>query len=151
MTGTRAVAGGQPSGVPAAGPSDEAAVRAAADPLAAEATWYVRPATGGQFGPATSEIMRIWLAEGRIAADTLVWRDGWRDWQEAQSVFRHSPSNGVVDGPSEGNGDSSNLSGAQRRPPLRGGAGPVPASGAVPPNWTCSLSRVATECPAQCC
>jgi hypothetical protein len=70
-----------------------------ADPLAAEATWYVRPATGGQFGPATSEIMRIWLAEGRIAADTLVWRDGWRDWQEAHQVFRQAPPNGVVDGP----------------------------------------------------
>ncbi len=83
----------------AAPPPRAAAARAAADPLAAEATWYVRPATGGQFGPATSEIMRIWLAEGRIAADTLVWRDGWRDWQEAQRVFRQPPPNGVVDGP----------------------------------------------------
>jgi hypothetical protein len=114
---------------PPAGPSDEAAGRAAADPLAAEATWYVRPATGGQFGPATSEIMRIWLAEGRIAADTLVWRDGWRDWQEAQRVFGQAPPSGVVDGPECGNGDRSNLSEDQRRPPLRGGAGPAPASG----------------------
>ena len=59
------------------------------DPLAetAEVVWYVRPPTGGQFGPATSEIIRGWLAEGRISADTLVWREGWRDWQEAGGVF----------------------------------------------------------------
>jgi hypothetical protein len=85
--------------------------RVAADPLAEEATWYVRPATGGQFGPATSAIMRIWLAEGRIAADTLVWRDGWRDWQEAQAVFG-------------GNGIRSNLpqQGGPRSAPVGPGA-----------------------------
>jgi hypothetical protein len=31
--------------------------------------------------------MREWIAEGRVAADSLVWREGWRDWQEASSVF----------------------------------------------------------------
>lgn len=31
--------------------------------------------------------MRTWLAEGRIAAETLVWREGWRDWREAEGVF----------------------------------------------------------------
>ena len=75
--------------------SPSPAARSAVDPLIEEATWYVRPATGGQFGPANSEIMRIWLAEGRIAADTLVWRDGWRDWQEARSVFRQVPPSGA--------------------------------------------------------
>jgi hypothetical protein len=59
------------------------------DPLDASAkvVWYVRPPTGGQFGPATPEIIRGWLAEGRISPDTLVWREGWRDWLEAGSVF----------------------------------------------------------------
>jgi hypothetical protein len=59
------------------------------DPLAdsPEVVWYVRPPTGGQFGPATSEIIRGWLAEGRISIDTLVWREGWRDWLEAGGVF----------------------------------------------------------------
>jgi hypothetical protein len=32
--------------------------------------------------------MRQWLAEGRISPDTLVWREGWRDWQQASAVFR---------------------------------------------------------------
>jgi hypothetical protein len=31
--------------------------------------------------------MRVWLAEGRVSGDCLVWREGWRDWQEAGSVF----------------------------------------------------------------
>jgi hypothetical protein len=59
------------------------------DPLAdsAEVVWYVRPPTGGQFGPAAPQVIRGWLAEGRISADTLVWREGWRDWLEAGGVF----------------------------------------------------------------
>jgi hypothetical protein len=59
------------------------------DPLAesAEVVWYVRPPTGGQFGPATPEVIRGWLGEGRISGDTLVWREGWRDWREAAGVF----------------------------------------------------------------
>jgi hypothetical protein len=59
------------------------------DPLleAPNAVWYVRPAAGGQYGPATAEIMRGWLGEGRVGADTLVWREGWRDWQEASAIF----------------------------------------------------------------
>jgi hypothetical protein len=65
------------------------AANLAPDPLAdaAEVVWYVRPPTGGQFGPATPEIIRGWLAEGRISTDTLVWREGWRDWLEAGGVF----------------------------------------------------------------
>ncbi len=61
----------------------------AVDPLteAGEVVWYVRPPSGGQFGPAGGEIMRTWLAEGRISADSLVWREGWRDWREAGGVF----------------------------------------------------------------
>ena len=61
----------------------------AVDPLteAGEVVWYVRPPSGGRFGPAGGEIMRSWLAEGRISADSLVWREGWRDWREAGGVF----------------------------------------------------------------
>jgi hypothetical protein len=31
--------------------------------------------------------MRTWLSEGRVSADSLIWREGWREWQEAGSVF----------------------------------------------------------------
>jgi hypothetical protein len=49
--------------------------------------WYVRPATGGQYGPASGEIMRGWLKDGRVGASSLVWRAGWSEWRSAAEVF----------------------------------------------------------------
>jgi hypothetical protein len=43
--------------------------------------WYVRPAGGGQFGPAATEAFRGWAEDGRVAADSWVWRTGWTDWR----------------------------------------------------------------------
>jgi hypothetical protein len=59
------------------------------DPLvqAGDVVWYVRLPSGGQYGPANSKLMRQWLTEGRIGADTLVWHEGWRDWERADAVF----------------------------------------------------------------
>jgi len=59
------------------------------DPLAdpSEVVWYVRPSSGGQYGPAAREVMRKWIRQGRVGPDALVWREGWRDWQEAGKVF----------------------------------------------------------------
>jgi hypothetical protein len=47
------------------------------------ATWYVRPPSGGQYGPATSDVLQTWIAEGRVARTALLWRDGWPQWREA--------------------------------------------------------------------
>ena len=84
-------ASGQPATAPgrAAGAAAEHPLPAAGDPLAEapEAVWYVRPAPGGQFGPATAETMRSWIGEGRVRGDSLVWREGWRDWREASATF----------------------------------------------------------------
>lgn len=42
--------------------------------------------------------MRAWLAEGRIGADSFVWRDGWHDWQVAGDVFPQlSPTQPTLD------------------------------------------------------
>lgn len=62
---------------------------AANDPIAENplATWFVRPPSGGQFGPARGEVMRKWLTEGRVTTDSLVWREGWADWLPATEVF----------------------------------------------------------------
>src|SRR3954470_22092743 len=59
------------------------------DPIAEApaAIWYVRPPSGGQYGPARGEIMRKWIAEGRVSSDSLVWREGWTDWQNAGKLF----------------------------------------------------------------
>jgi hypothetical protein len=54
---------------------------------AGTAVWYVRPASGGQFGPATREVMGAWLRENRVEGDSLVWREGWQDWRQAAKVF----------------------------------------------------------------
>jgi hypothetical protein len=51
------------------------------------AIWYVRPPIGGQYGPADGEVMRSWIAEGRISVNSLVWREGWEQWEEAMKVF----------------------------------------------------------------
>jgi len=49
--------------------------------------WYIRLASGTQLGPATNSIMRHWLAKGRVQADSLVWHQGWPEWQLAGNVF----------------------------------------------------------------
>ena len=66
-----------------------AEVESAADPIdeAPNAIWYVRPPSGGQFGPADGEVMRRWVTEGRVSSDSLIWREGWDDWQLAEPLF----------------------------------------------------------------
>ena len=56
---------------------------------APDASWYVRPAAGGQFGPAIGDVMRTWLQEGRVGDDSMVWREGWDEWKDAGQVFPH--------------------------------------------------------------
>jgi len=55
------------------------------DPIAENpnAVWYVRPPSGGQYGPARGDVMRKWIAEGRVTGTSLVWREGWPDWRNA--------------------------------------------------------------------
>jgi len=59
------------------------------DPIdeAPQAIWYVRPPSGGQYGPARGDVMRKWMGEGRVSPDSLVWREGWQDWRTAADAF----------------------------------------------------------------
>lgn len=52
------------------------------------ATWYVRPASGGQFGPIDTAGFRQWIEEGRVGADAWVWRTGWSDWRPGAQAAR---------------------------------------------------------------
>ncbi len=72
--------------LPAALPATE---EASSDPIAEspDSVWYVRPTAGGQYGPARGDVMRRWLSEGRVSADSMVWREGWADWKLAGPVF----------------------------------------------------------------
>lgn len=54
---------------------------------ATEVVWYVRSATGEQFGPAGSTAMREWIEQGRVAADSWTWRTGWEDWQPGTAAI----------------------------------------------------------------
>ena len=65
------------------------ATQAPLDPIdeAPQSIWYVRPPSGGQYGPARGDIMRKWLGEGRVSPDSLVWREGWQDWRIAAEAF----------------------------------------------------------------
>jgi hypothetical protein len=77
------------------------------DPIsqAPNAIWYVRPPSGGQYGPARGDIMRKWVAEGRVSGDSLVWREGFPEWKSASQLF----------------------------PSLAGVGAPAPAAGPPPP------------------
>jgi len=70
-------------------PSSPATSPSAADPIAEapHAVWYVRPVLGGQYGPASGDMLRQWIGQGRVAADSLVWREGWPHWQPAGTVL----------------------------------------------------------------
>jgi hypothetical protein len=74
---------------PVAPAAPVAAAPATVDPIAEapQCVWYVRPPAGGQYGPAAGDVMRKWLAEGRVSAESLVWREGWPDWRKAAKVF----------------------------------------------------------------
>ena len=52
-----------------------------------EAAWYVRPAGGGQFGPVASDVFEQWVREGRVPADSWVWRTGWADWKSGREAL----------------------------------------------------------------
>jgi len=80
-----------------AAPAPQPAARAPqSDPIAEApgASWYVRPPAGGQYGPAAGEVFRQWLSEGRVSAESLVWRDGWPDWRRADTVFSQLGASG---------------------------------------------------------
>ena len=64
-------------------------VPGAVDPIdeAPEKVWYVRPPSGGQYGPAAGHVMRRWLEEGRVSSQAIVWREGWDDWLPSTQVF----------------------------------------------------------------
>ena len=72
---------------PQAGPPATAETSAPLSEHEPEATWYVRPPSGGQYGPANTDLLRQWIAEGRVAATSLLWRDGWAQWRTAAEAL----------------------------------------------------------------
>ena len=46
---------------------------------------FDRPA--GQYGPASTAELQEWIAQGRVAASALLWRDGWPQWRDASDAL----------------------------------------------------------------
>ena len=64
-------------------------VPGAIDPIAEapHLQWYVGvPGANQPFGPADSEMLRGWMAEGRVTEDALVWREDWPAGRRAADV-----------------------------------------------------------------
>jgi GYF domain 2 len=70
-------------------PTAEPPLTAAPEP---RAVWYVRPNSGGQFGPASTDVFRGWISEGRVTADSHVWREGWPEWKLACEAAESLPA-----------------------------------------------------------
>jgi len=69
------------------------------------ATWFVRPPSGGQFGPANAAALKQWMQEGRVTGDCYVWCEGWDNWQLAADVFPAIASKVSIDSLVEANSD----------------------------------------------
>lgn len=52
-----------------------------------EMKWFVRPADGGEFGPATGDMLQVWITEKRIDHRTELRRHDWVNWQQAGEIF----------------------------------------------------------------
>ena len=103
-----------------------------------EASWYVRPPSGGQYGPAPTSLLEQWISEGRVAASSLIWRDGWPQWRSATEAFpelaAQLPGGQPLPGagsPSEPKSPQGTAANHQAKKIVRGVAGGAVAGGAV--------------------
>jgi hypothetical protein len=81
--------GGQADAIDENDSPPEAALTAS-KPLGTELAgdvWHARTGTGAQHGPATTSLIKSWIAEGKVDRDSWVWKTGWLDWQRASDVF----------------------------------------------------------------
>lgn len=66
--------------------------------------WFVRIASGEQFGPASRTVLSTWIREGRVTEDCLVWCESWDQWKPAAEVLpatREAPAAAASVPPSE--------------------------------------------------
>lgn len=63
-----------------------------------DARWFVRPPSGGQYGPATTQMLLDWIGEKRVTADSLLWHDGLDTWFSARELVPE-PFGGQPSGP----------------------------------------------------
>lgn len=54
--------------------------------------WYVRRASGEQYGPAQGLMFWQWVQEGRVPEDSHVWKQGWPEWKSAKEWLARKES-----------------------------------------------------------
>ncbi len=74
------------SGTPAAQPA-AALGQAAFAARGGDEPWFLKIPSGEQFGPASTETLHGWLADGRVPVDGQIWRPSWPAWRLASEVF----------------------------------------------------------------
>jgi GYF domain 2 len=52
-----------------------------------EPFYFVRPPSGGEYGPASKSVLEDWIAQKRVTPDSLICRLGESDWLKAKDVF----------------------------------------------------------------
>lgn len=91
-----------------------------------DAQWYVRPPAGGQYGPASGEVIRSWIGEHRITPSTLIWRQGWGQWRSGRDALPELAGAGPGDGGEVGSAaDDSETIASLDTPPSQDAAEPV--------------------------
>ncbi len=52
-----------------------------------EPLYFVRPPSGGEYGPAAKETIELWISQRRITSETLLCLVGTSNWRKAKEVF----------------------------------------------------------------
>jgi hypothetical protein len=53
--------------------------------------WYVHSESGDQSGPLEGNDLAKWIGDGRVTAETYLWRVGWPDWRTAGDASHELP------------------------------------------------------------
>lgn len=77
----------KPKDAPPAVPPVSKKLRPKAFAEAEGARWYVRPPSGGEYGPASEDLLTVWIEEKRVTADSLLWREGQPQWLAADQLL----------------------------------------------------------------
>lgn len=77
----------KPKDAPPASPPVSIKLRPKAFQEAAGARWYVRPPSGGEYGPASEDLLTVWIEEKRVSGDSLLWREGQPQWLAAEQLL----------------------------------------------------------------
>jgi hypothetical protein len=116
-----------------------------------DSRWYVRPPSGGQYGPATTQMLMDWIAEKRVTADALLWREGLDSWLSARELvpesFGGSSALGIDDPPppAVAKPTSPTTKTPTAKTPTASIAPTVPANGTANGTATGPASRVASD------